>query len=115
VAAVGYGCGFTAAFRRKKAVHPGYSLRALARDLGVSPAFVSNVFSGKRKPPRDRLEKLCYSLELDVLEKEVVIKALVLDPFSAKVVRAERRLRRKAREERETLSKSPGAFLSALG
>lgn len=74
------------AFKRKKASHPGYSLRALARDLGVSPAFVSNILAGKKMPPKDRLEQLSYCLELDLLEREQLVKYVRLDGFSVKVL-----------------------------
>ena len=77
---------FRAALKRKQAVQPAYSLRALARDLGVSAAFLSKVMSGEKLPPRERLEKLCYLLELDVLEKEFVVKAVMLDSFGTKVL-----------------------------
>lgn len=50
-------------FERKK--RKGYSLRALARDLGVSPAFVSNVFSGKKKPPLKLVQKAAKVLDID--------------------------------------------------
>jgi uncharacterized protein (TIGR02147 family) len=89
-----------AALRRKKRNNPAYSLRALARDLGVSPAFASKVVSGQKPPPRERLEKLCYLLELDVLEKEAVVKAVLLDSFGEKVLSGTRRkeTRRKTTE-----------------
>jgi uncharacterized protein (TIGR02147 family) len=88
-----------AALRRKKLSNPAYSLRALARDLGVSPAFASKVMSGQKLPPRERLEKLCYLLELDVLEKEAIIKAVLLDSFGAKFVSGEARSTRRQTAE----------------
>jgi len=75
-----------AALRRKKSVVPGYSMRVLARDLGVSPAFISNILNGRQPPPKDRLEDLCYCLELDVLEKQDVVRAVMLDDFGAKIL-----------------------------
>lgn len=74
------------ALKRKQAQHPGYSLRALARDLEVSPAFVSGLLNGKKLPPKNRLEKLSYCLELDVLEKETLVKTVLLDRFSVRLV-----------------------------
>ena len=100
-----------AALKRKQTVQPGYSLRALARDLGLSSAFVSCMLSGKRKPPQGRLEKICYFLELDVLEKEVLIKDLVLDDYSAKILRGARRLKKNARP-RATLAGSSKGLLA---
>lgn len=65
------------AWRRKKSHQPNYSLRALARDLGVSAPFVSAVMKGKRPPPKDRLEKLFVFLELDVHERRQLLESLV--------------------------------------
>lgn len=50
-------------YQRKK--RGGYSLRALARDLSVSPAFVSNVFKGKKKLPRTLFSELSKRLDID--------------------------------------------------
>jgi DNA-binding MarR family transcriptional regulator len=74
------------ALKRKQAAQPGYSLRALARDLGVSPAFVSNMMAGKKLPPKNRLEKLSYCLELDVLEREQLVKLSLLAGLSPKLL-----------------------------
>jgi len=98
-----------AAFLRKKQSNPGYSLRALARDLGVSPAFASKVMSGQKLPPKDRLEKLSFLLELDVPEKEVVVKAVLLDSFGEKVLGAPA----KKRSPRATADASPKQILSS--
>lgn len=67
---------FRRALKQKQRRQPAYSLRALARDLGVSAAFVSNTLQGKRVPPRSRLEKFFYFLELDIPEREQVLKNL---------------------------------------
>ena len=50
-------------FERRK--RGGYSLRALARDLEVSPAFVSNVFSGKKKIPAKMIARAAKILDID--------------------------------------------------
>jgi uncharacterized protein (TIGR02147 family) len=75
-----------AALKRKQTFNSGYSVRALARDWDVSAAFASNVLNGKKLPPRDRLEKLCQVLELDVLEREALVRAVTLDKFTSKVL-----------------------------
>lgn len=51
-------------FKRKKKVR-GYSLRALARDLGVSAPFMSNVLSGKKPIPLKKLDSLVRLLDID--------------------------------------------------
>ncbi|MBP9682347.1 MAG: TIGR02147 family protein [Bacteriovorax sp.] len=52
-------------FERKKLTNPSYSLRALARDLNVSPAYVSNVLQGKKALPQKRLKDFIQQLDLD--------------------------------------------------
>lgn len=97
-----------AAFNRKQLAHPGYSLRALARDLALSPAFVSKVLSGKKLPPKERLQKFSYVLELDVLEKEYVVKTLLLNDFGKAVIATgARRTAAKARAAPRKTSESP--------
>lgn len=51
---------------RKKAAQSGYSMRAFARDLGVSPAFVSLVLKGKKKLPIRLLGRTVKVLDLDL-------------------------------------------------
>ena len=52
-------------FDRKRVSTPAYSLRALARDLKVSPAYVSQVFNGKKPLPESRLAEIIRILDLD--------------------------------------------------
>ncbi|MFN7453856.1 MAG: TIGR02147 family protein [Pseudobdellovibrionaceae bacterium] len=70
-----------AAFRRKKNRNPAYSKSALARDCGVSSAFVSNLLTGKKAIPRDRFEKITSVLELDSSEKSELIQAILVNQF----------------------------------
>jgi uncharacterized protein (TIGR02147 family) len=49
----------------KKRKNAGYSLRALARDLDVSPSFVSGLLSGKKKIPLSLIESLAKRLNID--------------------------------------------------
>ena len=66
------------ALKRKQITRKGYSRQALARDLGVSAAFVTNLLNGKKLPPKDRLSALCRHLELDVPERLALYKAVLL-------------------------------------
>jgi uncharacterized protein (TIGR02147 family) len=52
-------------FERKRLTLPSYSLRALARDLDVSPAYVSTILSGKKSLPEARLKDFIKVLDLD--------------------------------------------------
>jgi uncharacterized protein (TIGR02147 family) len=52
-------------FERKKVTYPQYSLRALARDLEVSPAYASAILAGKKPLPESRLKDFIKVLDLD--------------------------------------------------
>jgi uncharacterized protein (TIGR02147 family) len=52
-------------FEKKKASHPGYSLRQLSLRIGVSPSFISRIFSGERPVPFPLLLRLCRELDID--------------------------------------------------
>lgn len=98
-----------AALKRKQQRQPAYSLRAFARDLGVSPAFASKLINGQKAPPKERLEKLSFLLELDVLEKEALVKDVLLDSFGEKVLsRAQA-----AKKGRKTVEAPSGSMLSS--
>lgn len=76
-------------FERKRLTFPQYSLRALARDLKVSPAYASSILSGKRDLPEKRLEDFIKNLELDdiaVLQLKNIISPpeKKLPPYSNK-------------------------------
>lgn len=51
--------------QRKRVNNPAYSLRALARDMDLSPSFLSEVVNGKKRLPRDRMDRLCELLDID--------------------------------------------------
>jgi uncharacterized protein (TIGR02147 family) len=52
-------------FERKQDTNPAYSLRALARDLKVSPSYVSGVLNGQKKISQKSLTKLVRTLDID--------------------------------------------------
>ncbi len=52
-------------FERKKLTNPNYSMRALARDMNVSPAYISTILSGKKKLADCRLKDFIKILDLD--------------------------------------------------
>jgi uncharacterized protein (TIGR02147 family) len=63
---------------RKKSRSLGYSMRALARDLGRSPAFISQVFSGKRRLSSELFAQLADILEIDSLARRQLSIALTM-------------------------------------
>ena len=48
---------------KRTARNPNYSLRAYARDLSVSPSFLSEVLKGKWSPSRASARKICKGLQ----------------------------------------------------
>lgn len=52
-------------FEKKQKEHEHYSLRLLAKRTGISPSYLSLIFSGKRKLQLKYLEPICNALDLD--------------------------------------------------
>lgn len=67
------------AFESKKIKNPSYSRSALARDLGVSPVFVTKILTGKKDVPTSRFKKLFQVLEMDVSLQARFMKATILN------------------------------------
>ncbi|MEW6138629.1 MAG: S24 family peptidase [Thermodesulfobacteriota bacterium] len=64
-------------FARQRIRELGKSQKALAEELGVSPAYVSQIFSGKKSPPdlgrpRNRLQLRLWSVCLQASEEEIL-------------------------------------------
>lgn len=67
------------AFSRKKKMSPLYTKSALARDLGVSSAFISNIFKGSKEIPSSKLDRLIYLLEMDDSTKQSFLKLRLIE------------------------------------
>lgn len=65
------------AFERKNLNNPSYSKNKLAKDLKVSGAFATQILSGKRQIPFERLKDLFIFLELDIFERQLVLKMMI--------------------------------------
>lgn len=63
------------------------SKAALARKAGMSEVYLHQVFSGRRKPSRDRLICLCVGLEADLEETQQLLKQAAYAPLHPKVKR----------------------------
>src|SRR5580698_8295148 len=50
---------------RRAEVNPRYSLRAMARALGIEPGALSEILSGKRVPSYKMAQKILAALELE--------------------------------------------------
>lgn len=59
-----------------KKQNPRYSQRALARDLGMSVSFVSDIIKGKRQLPQQRVADFKRVLKMDVVTQKLFDQAL---------------------------------------
>jgi len=66
------------AFLLKKKRNPNYSQRAVARDLCVSPMFVTKLFTGKSAIPTRRLKQICSVLDMDTTAQTVFYRSLIV-------------------------------------
>lgn len=64
---------------RKKTENTAYSLRSLARDLNISPGFLSECFNGKKILPLKHLELLIKKLDLDSKDESTLKKQILLE------------------------------------
>lgn len=58
----------------RKSRNGSYSLRAFARDLGVSPTALSDFLNGKRQLSKTNLQRISEALSLSPLQKEDLFK-----------------------------------------
>lgn len=61
---------------KKKSDFPSYSLRALARDVNLSPSYLSKILSGKKEFPIHRLDDFVKHLHIDDIGQELIKKSL---------------------------------------
>jgi uncharacterized protein (TIGR02147 family) len=66
------------AYLLKKKRNPSYSQRAVARDLCVSPMFVTKLFTGKSAIPTQRLKQICAVLDMDTTAQTVFYRSLIV-------------------------------------
>jgi hypothetical protein len=64
---------------RVKENNPSYSNRALARDVGLSPAFISDILKGKKPLPFKHVENFIRVLDMDQADAGVIKKSYVPD------------------------------------
>jgi uncharacterized protein (TIGR02147 family) len=58
--------------------NPSYSARAFARDIQVSPAFISMVLAGKKKLSLERAQKVSLALEMPERKRDHFLRAVAL-------------------------------------
>lgn len=72
----------TELFRRRNV-----SKAELARRAGMSEVYIHQVFSGRRRPSRDRLLCICISLELTLEETQDLLKRAAYAPVYPRIRR----------------------------
>ena len=65
----------------------GLSKAELARRAGISEVYLHQVFSGRRRPSRDRLLCLCISMETSLEETQQLLKRVGYSPLYPKLKR----------------------------
>ena len=65
----------------------GLSKAELARRAGISEVYLHQVFSGRRRPSRDRLLCLCISMETSLEETQQLLKRVGYPPLYPKLKR----------------------------
>ena len=65
----------------------GLSKAELARRAGISGVYLHQVFSGRRRPSRDRLLCLCISMEASLEETQQLLKRVGYAPLYPKLKR----------------------------
>lgn len=65
------------ALRRKQDKAGGYSQRSLARELSLSPTFLSKVLTGKKVIPTSRIKELCKALDMDINTERYLMQAIL--------------------------------------
>ena len=65
----------------------GLSKAELARRAGMSEVYLYQVFSGRRRPSRDRLLCLCIGMEADLEEVQQLLKRVGYAPIYPKLKR----------------------------
>jgi len=68
--------------REKAKRNPSYSLRAMARDLSISPSFLSLLLNGKRRLSFKQAIEFCKLLKCDEDKSERLLKATALESSS---------------------------------
>lgn len=78
-------------FLLKQEKNPAYSIRAFARDIGVSHSFISRLLNGERQLSQSRLDMVCDCLAIDGVGRAQLEKILSMSEMSREQIeRAER-------------------------
>ncbi len=65
-------------FEKKKALRKNYSLRALARDVKLSPGMVSQILSKRRTPSQEAIDEFAKALRIKSADVLILKKSAIL-------------------------------------
>lgn len=68
--------------------NPSYSLRAAARDLGVTPGYLSLITTGKKRLSFERAMQFSQFLKMDEVRSELFLRAVALEATKNSACRA---------------------------
>jgi uncharacterized protein (TIGR02147 family) len=73
-------------FERKKERRPSYSLRALARDLDISPAQISRILNGKRGLSTEMIDRMIGVLDIENVDAAELGRSILVHSSVSKKV-----------------------------
>lgn len=93
-------------YLRKKKKFPSYSLRAIARDMKISPSFVHSLFNGKKALPIERISEIALCLDMDELAVQQLKHSLLHFNYCSIVNNMEFKNEQQSSEIFETVSQN---------
>lgn len=91
--------------------NPQYSVRAFARDVGVSAAFMSLVLKGKKKLSIERAQQVARLLKMDVSESDRFVRSVILSQALSKT---QNRVARDILEKADATNDTDATFFEHL-
>lgn len=72
-----------AAVKKKQKRFPKYSMRALARDVKISPSFLSSILTGAKQLPLSRIGRIAEKLGMDETSEAILRRAVILNQLTS--------------------------------
>lgn len=94
------------ALKRKKEKNPAYSLRAFAKQLGISPSSLSEILKGQRRVSIKIAERIINQLDLTSIERASILKDFQEKDSHQKKIQ----YRQKLKEKKEFLKMASNQF-----
>lgn len=98
----------------KQKRNPQYSQRALARDLGTSPVFVTKILTGKKSVPPARFKSLFKILDMDITLQTELMRAALLESLPSPELRSMAKLSLAKDPAMEKFRREPSQKMSVI-